>query len=193
MLTEAGLVRSSSELLICGPVKINLQGKLADLTPFAFGIGIGAETSESLEIASCDCSTVVSVENKATFRELTRAGLPAGVLLICLGGFAGPVKRRFMGKLNRFLDGSVPCYHWGDLDYGGILIFQPLLMETGIYREFSHLSEEYDETYRIKLQSLLMDDTSAIFHELLGIMLKEGRTLEQEAVLVTRLWNRINL
>ena len=204
LLTEAGLVRSSSELLICGPVKINLQGKLADLTPFAFGIGIGAETSESLEIASCDCSTVVSVENKATFRELARAGLPAGVFLICLGGFAGPVKRRFLGKLNRFLDGGVSCYHWGDMDYGGIRIFQhlrrtcipdlqPLLMEASIYREFSHLGEEYDETYRVKLQTLLLDDTLGIFHELLGIMLQEGRTLEQEAVPVTRLWNRINL
>ena len=204
LLAEVGLVRSSSELLICGPLQLTMQGKLADLTPFAFGIGLGAETLESSKISSCNCSTVVSVENKATFRELTRAGLPAGVLLICLGGFAGPVKRRFMGKLNRFLDGSVPCYHWGDLDYGGILIFQhlrrtcipglqPLLMETGIYRDFSHLGEDYDETYRVKLQTLLLDDTLGIFHELLGIMLQEGRTLEQEAVPVTRLWNRINL
>ena len=66
-------------------------------------------------------------------------------------------------------------------------------MEAAIYRDFSHLGEDYDETYRVKLQTLLRDDTLAIFHELLGIMLQEGRTLEQEAVPVTRLWNRINL
>lgn len=193
LLTEVGLVRASSEIFVYGPLSIRLKDKLAEIAPFTYGVGFGTETLEAMEIVECKCNRVISVENKATFRELVRAGMPDTTLLLCLGGFCGPVKRRFLKKMHSFLNETVDYYHWGDIDYGGIQIFhhlrqtclpglQPLLMDIATYQSYASLGEEFDEGYRGKLQNLLSKEEFTGFHEVLLAMLRQGYTLEQEAV-----------
>ena len=198
LLLETGLVKASGELLLKGPLQIRIKERTADLAPFAYGIALGADTLSELEIANCQASCLVSVENKATFRELVRAGLDKSVLLICLGGFAGSAKRRLLQKLADHLGQSFVYLHWGDLDYGGLQIFQhlrqtclprlrPALMDADTYREFVENGEPFDDGYRRKLARLREQEGIAAFHAVLDAMLQQGKTLEQEAVPVERL------
>ncbi|GAB4258811.1 Wadjet anti-phage system protein JetD domain-containing protein [Thermincola ferriacetica] len=193
LLAEVGLVRAASEVLVCGPLKMRLKDRTADLAPFCYGTGLGTETIEAMEIVDCNCRRVISVENKAVFRELVRAGTDDQTLLVCLGGFAGPVKRGFLTKLYGFLGNTVEYYHWGDIDYGGMQIFchlrrvcipglRPLLMDAATYGAFVHLGEKFEVAYRTRLEGLLGQEDFACFHDVINIMLEHGCTLEQEAV-----------
>ena len=111
---------------------------------------------------------------------------------ICLGGFAGPIKRKFLAKLYQTRVESVQYYHWGDLDYGGLQIFnhlrtcwpslQPMLMDLETYESFLEFGEEFNDDYGGKLQGLLSRADFVRFHELIRAMLKQRETLEQEAV-----------
>lgn len=195
LLAEVGLVRATSEVLIRGPLSLRLKQENLDLKPFYYGLSLGYETINESEILGAGCRRLISIENKATFREILRKGLDETTLLICLGGFAGPVKRKFLNKLYIYLGDTVNYYHWGDLDYGGLLIFnhlrscfpglQPLLMDKGTYETFMYLGEDYNDTYRQKLQALLNEDKFDCFHDVILSMLKNGLTLEQEAVPTT--------
>lgn len=193
LLLEAGLVRASGEVLLRGPLQIRIKDKLADITPFAYGVALGAETLSELEIVGWRASRLLSVENKATFRELIRCGLDESVLLLCLGGFAGASKRCLLKKLAAYLGDQIEYLHWGDLDYGGLQIFQhlrqtclprlrPLLMDAATYREFAENGESFDDSYRRKLERLCEQDSFSEFHAVLDTMLQQGKTLEQEAV-----------
>ena len=200
LLLETGLVRASGEVLLRGPLQIRIKDKLADITPFAYGVALGADTLSELEIVGCRASRLLSVENKATFRELIRCGLDESVLLLCLGGFAGASKRCLLKKLAAYLGDQIEYLHWGDLDYGGLQIFQhlrqtslpqlrPALMDADTYDEYAANGEAYDAAYRQKLQSLQGNENFSEFHAVLDTMLQQGKTLEQEAVPVQRLMN----
>lgn len=198
LLLEAGLVRASGEVLLRGPLTLRLKGRGADVSSFVYGVALGPETLSEMEIESCAASRLLSVENKATFRELIRCGLDENVLLLCLGGFAGASKRRLLKKLAAYLGEQVSYGHWGDLDYGGLQIFQhlrqtclpqlrPELMDADTYRDFVSSGEPFDDSYRRKLERLREQDGFGEFHDLLDAMLLQGKTLEQEAVPVERL------
>ena len=129
-----------------------------------------------------------------------RAGLDESVWLVCIGGFAGSAKRRLLQKLAEYLGQSFAYLHWGDLDYGGLQIFQhlrqtclpqvrPALMDADTYREFVSSGESFDDSYRRKLERLREQDGFGEFHDLLDAMLLQGKTLEQEAAPVERLAN----
>ena len=103
-------------------------------------------------------------------------------------------------KLAAYLGEQVSYGHWGDLDYGGLQIFQhlrqtclpqlrPELMDADTYREFVSSGEPFDDSYRRKLERLREQDGFGEFHDLLDAMLLQGKTLEQEAVPVERLAN----
>lgn len=86
--------------------------------------------------------------------------------MIYLGGFPSPGKRRFLRKLAEFQQVKVAeikqaspvFHHWGDLDYGGILIFQtlrdsvwpdvhPWRMEPHWVDDFIQFIKPFDEEY----------------------------------------------
>ncbi|MDR3585659.1 MAG: DUF2220 family protein [Desulfosporosinus sp.] len=192
LLAEVGLVRATSEVLIAGPVQLYLKGKTLDISPFCYGLGLGNETLSEAEVAPGRWLRIISVENKATFREFLRKGIDEYTLLICLGGFAGPIKRKFLAKLYQTREESVQYYHWGDLDYGGLQIFnhlrtcwpslQPMLMDLETYQSFLEFGEPFEDDYGGKLQRLLGREEFVCFHELISAMLKQKETLEQEAV-----------
>lgn len=197
LLAEVGVVRAASEVLLSGPVQLRLRGKTLDVSPFCYGVGLGNETLNEAEVAASGWRQIVSVENKATFRELLRKGIDNNTLLICLGGFAGPIKRKLLRKLFQAGGEDVSYYHWGDLDYGGMQIFhhlrncwpslEPMLMNKETYESCLEFGEEFDDEYGGKLQGLLSRDEFALFHELLRVMLKYRKTLEQEAIPVALL------
>jgi hypothetical protein len=85
--------------------------------------------------------------------------------------------------------------HWGDLDYGGILILQhlqntcwpevqPWRMNPELLDKFADLVEPFESIYRDKLKRLLENEKYRWAHPLLEKILEIGGTLEQEAILL---------
>ena len=75
------------------------------------------------------------------------------ILYIYSHGYFSPLEREFLKKLQRVIEGKdVEVFHSGDMDYGGIRIFEyiqkhifpgikPLQMDVETYEKY----EEYDE------------------------------------------------
>lgn len=197
LLHELGLVKTTEELLLAGPLTLVVKGRTVDLTPLIFGTVIDTQMGGELKIAGLKASKVLLVENKTNYHYLLRQGLPDELLLIYLGGFPGPKKRRFLAALHTFCcDQALPVnfLHWGDIDWGGLRIHQllkeqvlpvlkPIYMDRETLLTYRHMAENFAPSYRPRLLKLQQSPRYAPFHDLLDLMLDLNLRLEQEALL----------
>ncbi len=145
-------------------------------------------------IEACPAEAVVTVENTSVYQYIRTA--PSSHLVIYLGGYHNLPRRKLLEKLDRYFKSQnrrAPFYHWGDLDYGGITIWQRLTEKTGIFFKPLYMNEEtylkhltygqpLDEHYCRKLAALLDNPDLEVFHSLIRLMLKHKLRIEQEAV-----------
>lgn len=199
VLDELGIVKTSEEILLAGPLFIGVRGQRIDLTPLAFGTVIDTQMMEDVVIQEVLARKVLLVENKTNFHYLVRKGMPSDLLLLYLGGFPGPRKRKFLGALADYFrrEGKdVSFYHWGDIDWGGLRILrllqegplpalQPLHMDEKTLWAYRDLGEQLTASYRRKLEKLGQSPQFAVFHGLISLMLELNIKLEQEALLTT--------
>lgn len=197
ILHELGLVKTTEELLLAGPLSLVVRGRTIDLAPLAFGTVIDTQLADELEIAGLEALKVLLVENKTNYHYLVRRGLPGGLAVIYLGGFPGPKKRRFLASLLAFClenNREVDFIHWGDLDWGGICIHQLLkekalpglrsvYMDEETLLTYRHMGESFGSSYRGRLLKLKQSPRYAAFHKLIELMLELNLRLEQEALL----------
>lgn len=208
LLCEVGIEVTHEDVSFCGPVVLrHAQGEL-DGRAFPFGLALDTVVLDGMTIAQLPVARVVSIENKANYRYYIRNERRADELVIYLGGFPSPGKRRFLQQLWSVVakplhgrgatppSGVTPAFlHWGDLDYGGILIGQllketvwpsmePWRMEPHRLDELADFVEPFDEIYGTRLEHLLMDGRYRLWHPLIHKLLEVGGTLEQEAFLV---------
>ena len=194
VLQEAGLFRSSDELLFTGPLVLGVSGQIIDFTPFKYGAAIGARTVKELHIADLKADTVITIENKASYREYC-SQMNGTTLAIYLGGFPGPMRKLFLSKLDEHTQNKRPkvnFLHWGDIDLGGFRIFRSLkdvvpklqayLMDTGTLLENRSQCQPLSKGYVMLLEGLLEDDRYAEFRDVINVMLAENIRLEQESI-----------
>jgi len=194
VLQEAGLFRSSDELLFTGPIAIEVNNKIIDFTPLKYGAAIGARTVKELDIADLKADTVITIENKASYREYC-SQMDDKTLAIYLAGFPGPMKKLFMRKLYEYAQKYCPgtrFLHWGDIDLGGFRIFrslkdvvptlEPHLMDVETLLKHREQCQKLSKGYDKLLKGILGDKGFAEFHELVGVMLQESIRLEQEGI-----------
>lgn len=195
ILAELGLVRTSAEILLAGPLVLAMDDTAVDLSPLTFGAVIDSHQAARAHIIALQTSQILLVENKTIFHELIRQNVTRRMLLIYLGGFPGPAKRRFLQSLNMHAQQSgAAVWHWGDIDYGGFRIFsvlqeqvfphiRPLFMDEATLLHCREMAEPLQASYRQKLVSLQQDARFGPFHAVIALMLAENIRLEQEAVL----------
>jgi hypothetical protein len=177
ILQEAGLFRSSDELLFTGPISIEINNQTIDFTPLKYGAAIGARTVKELEISALKADTIITIENKASYREYC-SQMDDNTFVIYLAGFPGPMKRLFMYKLyghaQKYCQG-IRFLHWGDIDLGGFRIFKSLkdvvptleayLMDASTLLMHRDQCQELSKGYGIQLQKLLDDPGYVEFRE----------------------------
>lgn len=194
VLQEAGLFRSSDELLFTGPVAIRVESRVVDFTPLKHGAAIGARTVSELEIAELGADTVITIENKASYREYC-SQMDGKTLAIYLAGFPSPMKKLFLKKLNEYGQKNTPpvkFLHWGDIDLGGFRIFKclkdevpaflPYLMDTKTLLANRGQGQPLAKGYDKKLEMLLGDKEFREFWDVIQVMLRENLRLEQEGI-----------
>jgi hypothetical protein len=215
LLREVGLEVTHDLITFCGPVVFSFAAS-AGSAPGAVaagvvdagtvnagalphGVAIDAADVDGLVWQEVRCARILTIENKANYRAYVRRERHPDELVVYLGGFASPGQRRFLRSLRQWLarQGRAlpPLDHWGDLDYGGILILQhlrdtcwpearPWRMETEWLSRHRDRLEPFDDAYREKLARLLEQERYGWARPLLEALLAAGGTLEQEALLI---------
>lgn len=67
------------------------------------------------------CKRVMTIENKANYESMTYSD---DTLYIFCHGFFSPKEVRFLKHICEIVSEECEFYHWGDMDFGGICIFQ---------------------------------------------------------------------
>lgn len=198
-LDQVGIVNNPKLTLISGPLLIRPD---LDLSYFPGGLGLSAESVKELIIRDISAQTILLIENLTTYHETLQAPaiLPAPVLTIYTGGFPHKSAQKLLEKVSGFLEnqpqgqGPEIC-HWGDIDYGGIRIFEylrrnffpnlrPYRMDAATYLEHKSSGLPFGEEQARKLEALLSDPGYNDWHEVIGLLLTYRKRVEQEGIRV---------
>ena len=155
---------------------------------------LGSRTVKELEISALKADIVITIENKASYREYC-SQMDEKILVIYLAGFPGPMKRLFLKKLYIYAQKYrqvIRFLHWGDIDLGGFRIFrnlkevvptlEPYLMDAETLLMHRDQCQELSKGYGKQLQKLLDDPRYVEFREVVELMLRENIRLEQEGI-----------
>lgn len=192
VLEQLYLDTYSQELAFKGALKICLEGLEIDFTPFVYGAVLNSETLKKAEILyNQEIRKIVTVENKANFVSMP---YEKDTLIIFSHGFFSPLERDFLKRLEQKLEenrtGQTEYYHTGDLDYGGIRIFQyirkqifpklqPYQMSVEQYEKYKANASDIKESALKKLKGL----KEPLLQELIDAICREKKVVEQESFL----------
>lgn len=112
-----------------------------------YGTVLNAQTlKHAVPISINGIEKIIVIENKANYESMK---YDPQVLYIFCHGFFSPKEVAFLRELMNIAPQGVQCYHWGDMDYGGIQIF--LYNEKNIFPELLSWKMDVD-SYREALK-----------------------------------------
>lgn len=169
---------------------------------YRFGTTLNSQTLEHAEIKEVqNIQKIVIFENKANY---ISAPYKDGILYLFSHGYFSPKECRFLKQLHQVLKNQTSCevqyFHSGDLDYGGIKIFQyirktifpelePLQMDVETYEAYQEFTEVIDPETLEKLKRV--QDENPKLQELLKRLIETGKGIEQECFLIEKRGNHI--
>jgi len=192
VLEQLYLDTYSQEMAVKGALKIQLDGQEIDLASFVYGTVLNSETLKRAEILSTqEIHKIITVENKANFVSMP---YEENTLIIFSHGFFSPLEREFLKQLEKILEENVPeqvqYYHTGDLDYGGIRIFQYIRKQIFPKLQPYQMSVEQYEKYKsnaidIERKPLqeLQKFKEPLMQDLIDAICREKKVIEQESFL----------
>lgn len=155
---------------------------------FKYGLVLNTQTLKHVSVKNeiVLFQRIVSIENKANFEAMNYS---EDTLYVYSHGYYGPYERVFLQKLAEILDANqqIEYFHSGDLDYGGIKIFeyiqkrifpklQPLNMDIDTYEKYKDFAEPIEAQTLEKLKKTKVP----VLQELIDKLIEEGKGLEQE-------------
>lgn len=204
-LDSLGIVEHPKLSRLAGSMRFRVNGVVTDVGSLPGGIGLSSETVEALEIESIEAKRIICVENLTSYYQVvqvvgtkTEENFLGPILVIYTGGFPHRSLQKFLWKVAAFLVGveteqAPGVYHWGDMDYGGIQIFEfmkrnffsylvPYKMDPETYSRFLESGVPFGELYQKKLEAILKDSKYMAWEPLLKAMLNTGKRVEQEGI-----------
>lgn len=195
VLEQIMIEEYSQELSVKGPLKMKIwrgsEARRVDLADFVYGTVLNSQTLKRsmVELDQPGLKKIITIENKANYISMP---FEPDTLYIFSHGYFSPLDREFLKKLRRAMEGKpVEYYHSGDLDYGGVKIFEyikrqifpdvkPLLMDVKTFEKF----QEYAEPIREETLEKLKDTHVPELEELIQKMVETGMGIEQESFMV---------
>ncbi|MCP3776367.1 DUF2220 domain-containing protein [Paenibacillus sp. MZ04-78.2] len=194
-----GLTRNPQSVSLCGPLVFRTRdGKQADTDAFPGGLGLSGETIDAMTHIFMPARYILTIENWTSYHQyLEQPSVRAGeVLVIYTGGYPHRVLQSFLGKLSQVISEAAnppELLHWGDIDLGGIRIFewlrtsyfpelQPYRMGVDILLQYEAQAAPVSEEYASQLRHALNDSRYADWFPVLEIMLERRVRLEQECI-----------
>lgn len=184
----------AQELAIKGPLHLKWKdGTTVQNEAWKYGNVLNSDTLRYAEIEKDQpkIRRIVTIENKANYM---MAPYEADTLYIFTHGFFSPKECRFLQKVNQVLENTgTEFYHSGDLDYGGIKIFQyiqknifpklkPYQMDVETYEKYKDYAEPVEDSTLDKLKKLEVGEPE--LQKLVQRLIFEGKGIEQESFLL---------
>ena len=183
----------AQELAVKGNLVIELEGNKINLSLFPCGFVFNNQTLRKASIPPEQSVTkVITVENKANYESMP---YEEGTLIIYSHGYFSPDERAFLIHLERVLSSirtscGTTYLHTGDLDYGGVKIFQyikkrifpnlqPYLMDTQTHEQYKAYGEPIETSKLEKLQRT----TEPLLQPLIDKISDEKQVIEQDSFL----------
>lgn len=196
-LDQLGLVVHPKLSLIAGPLVFIVDGQRVDVGGLPGGMGLTGETIDWLEICEVNGSQVLLVENLTCFHHVVQER-QADTVVIFTGGFPHRNLQKLLLKVSQYVkmrgEPVLPVSHWGDLDFGGIQIFEfirrklvpslrPDRMDVKTFESYQKQGIAFGKPYERKLQALLENEDYVEWRPLVEAILREGVRVEQESLL----------
>ena len=185
VLSEYNIVKNSSYALVKNNLILKINNSIINLNDFGYEISLSDEMIKSLCILDSNVRKVITVENLTSFYMLN----DHDSVIIYLGGFHNHTKQSLLMKLYEKYP-KAQYYHFSDIDVGGFLIFNNLVLKTGIpfipYRmSVNELKQNKNlkkltENDKKRLKGLLLDSRFDLFKDVIEYMLDNNVKLEQE-------------
>lgn len=123
LLAAHGILSYAQTLEWKGALCYRLEpGETIDTSRQIYGTVLNAQTLERAEPVSMPgIKRIMTIENKANYESMEYAD---DTLYIYCHGFFSPKERKFLKHLSEIAEPDTEYLHWGDMDYGGIRIFQ---------------------------------------------------------------------
>ncbi len=194
ILAEHKILTYSQTLVWKGPVVCELDtGAVWDTSVMKYGVVVNAQTLEHMRpVSIASVRQILTIENKANYESMAYA---SDTLYIFTHGFFSPKERIFLQQLEKLAAPETQFLHWGDLDYGGIRIFQfikskvfsalePYRMgREDFQRELYGKQNSLIELTKEKRSKLEKIEAGAL-EELKQCILESGYEIEQETQLI---------
>lgn len=189
VLNQLYIEEYSQELSIKGSLRIEIEHKMIDTESFRYGTVLNTQTlKNSVILNNPQIKKILTIENKANF---VAEPYEEGTLIIFTHGFLTPIEKNFLKDLyEKIKEQEVDYLHCGDMDYGGIRIFQyiknnifpevkPYKMDVATFKMYISYSESITNSCLEKLRVV----KEPLLQETIDYIIKTGVTIEQEAYL----------
>lgn len=188
ILSAYNIVKNSSYVLVKNKLNLKINDSLIKLDDLRFEMSLSDDMIKRLEILSSNVKKVITVENLTSFYTL----VDDDAVIIYLGGFHNHTKQLFLKMIHEKYP-NAEYLHFGDIDAGGIWIFENLRYKTGIpfhpfrmdIEELSNKNNNFKkltEHDKSRLSKMLEDSRFEIFKEVIIYMLNNNIKLEQENI-----------
>lgn len=200
-LDQVGIVENPKLTLVFGSLEIEMPTEpVVNFRAFQGGLGLSAESIKELSIRDIPARTILLVENLTTYHEVIRHSvqLSAPLLVIYTGGFPHKSTQRLLKKISAFIETQnllslEGIYHWGDIDYGGIRIFEylkenffpslrPYRMDVVTYLDYVTTGLSFGEEQCLKLEQLLTLPGYETWYSVIRELLRHRKRVEQESI-----------
>ena len=158
-----------------------------------YGTVINAQTIEhSVPYKLAACKKIMTIENKANYENMEYVD---DTLYIYCHGYFAPKEVKFLKGILQIVDSECEFYHWGDMDFGGISIFQ--FIKEKVFPKilpYKMGEEDFREAIRLGAGIPLKEETreklekkdAGILEGLKQVILETGMTVEQEKLVKVR-------
>lgn len=184
ILSSFNVLKNPGFIYLKGHIVISLNGQIIDVGKINGPFSITTENLQALEIKAIYDHHLVTIENLTSFYDLKLNDS----LIIYLGGYHNSLRRSLLEKIVAFKP-SLACFHFGDLDAGGMNIFHHLRTKTHIDFQPLAMNCFVLETYREYGRKLSKNDIERLkhnddpyFQDVIKLMLKWQVKLEQEII-----------
>ena len=163
-----------------------LNDQVIDLNKLKYEYSLSDEMILNLELLDSKFNKVITIENLTSFYEYK----DDDALIIYLAGFHNHTKRMLLKKIYSKYP-NVKYYHFGDIDIGGLRIFNHLVESTGIpfiplkmsvkeLKDESNNLKELTLNDKKSLDLMLTDNRYIMFIDVMKYMKEHNVKLEQE-------------
>ena len=208
-LQSVGITDQPRSAWIAGALRCAIGDDTISFDTFPGGLGLSRETVSKLAIDAIHGERIVLIENLTSWQQWVKARQGERELVVYTGGFPNRTVQQLLFKLGIYvyggacgreedggIGGKLPVYHWGDMDAGGMQIFEfirdryfpglrPLGMDESSYLRYVDRGMEFNRDYEKKLKEMLKSGRFARWRGLLELMLAYGKRIEQESMVIT--------